>query len=931
MYKKLIALCTAAVMALLVIPAPSVNAERQEGNLNDYENSVFASNSETGNFPVNTIDGDLGTKWASEGVGQWLCFRLEKETKTEKIGFSFTLGSERIYQFSVQASSDMENWTTVFEGESCGTTDDIEWFKLKPVKARFLRFVGKGSNKNLWNNINEVSGIVLKKSDLKINIDGRNENYINLPYKKGDKIFLPAKEALESLGYKCTYDSEKNVVSARNNEKTIDLDGRKNSIKINDSINNAENKLEINEDGVLMLEYDLLPEFSEMEIKIDGENVSITTERYTRTMTAYEKIDQEFLKVLDWIVDIYDPETGGFYNTVSGAEYDGFYPSLEASAYVYQIINSLGAGDNIPEEFKQKLIRFFQTNQNPDTGFFEEKWPKATSYNDRDKMRVYGVVVDKLKQLGAEPLYLLPSERSTSAAASINQVIIREAESEKEVPTDESKEIDDSADIETSDGESAPTESGTAAASGQYDYDKRISLPEGTPEYCASVNQFIAHIETYDWDVGTWGAGDKTYEDLSYILLLDKSVQQPYIDATINWLNNQQNPETGYWNNSGDIGFNAVSGAFKIARIYDRFGICPPNAMQIADTIVETLRGGYTASAACYVRNPLSTLQILMKYDAEVQSKMLELEPEIVELYVKMIHDMFHEDGGASSAMYCSNQKFGGLVAGRRFCEGDVDGTLQMSIARVHLSQIFGRSVDNKYLAKYSEEFWNKILSKKPVVKKSFDAVSGVAANEDFENVEKIDDLFDRNWSFKTGNIKFPVQSLNGKQNRYLLLEDTGVTEQESARCAFDKVYGDASVEFSLMLDREMPYQEKKNDMSYTFFTIGSRDTVLLSMNVLDNGSDKITLAFQNSKSGSVTYNSFGTAERGEWFNIRLDFTHDRYGTMHMKCYLNGKLQPAAEDALLISDAEYFDVFEICTSTARCSKMGLDNFKVTVK
>ena len=218
MYKKLIALCTAAVMALLVIPAPSVNAERQEGNLNDYENSVFASNSETGNFPVNTIDGDLGTKWASEGVGQWLCFRLDKETETEKIGFSFTLGSERIYQFSVQASSDMENWTTVFEGESCGTTDDIEWFKLKPVKARFLRFVGKGSNKNLWNNINEVSGIVLKKSDLKINIDGRNENYINLPYKKGDKIFLPAKEALKSLGYKCTYDSEKNVVSARNKQ-----------------------------------------------------------------------------------------------------------------------------------------------------------------------------------------------------------------------------------------------------------------------------------------------------------------------------------------------------------------------------------------------------------------------------------------------------------------------------------------------------------------------------------------------------------------------------------------------------------------------------------------------------------------------------------------------------------------------------------------
>ena len=929
--KRLVSLCIALCMIFSVVFVPCVYAERQEGNLDDYENSIFASNSETGNYPVNAIDGDFGTKWASEGIGQWMCFRLNEETEVEKIGFSFTLGDRRVYEFSVQASMDMENWTAVYEGQSCGTTTDIEWFKLKPVKARFLRFVGKGSNVNLWNNINEVSGIVLKKAPIKISVDGRNENYINLPYEKNDTIYLPAQEALKSLGYECEYDSSKAVLTAQSAGKTIEINAQRKSIKINDEVKNVDKMLEVSDDGIVMIDCDLLSDFGDMELNRDGKLINIITDKYARTTAAYEKIDQEFLGVLDWIVDIYDPETGGFYNTVSGAEYEGFYPSLEASAYVYQVINSLGAGDNMPDEFKQKLIHFFQSNQNPDTGFFEEKWPKASTYNDRDKMRVYGVVVDKLKQLGSKPLYLLPSERSSAAASSINQVIIKEAEEEKEVQTDDTTEVDESVLSGAAEGESAPSESATAAASGQYDYDKRISLPEGTPEYCASVNQFIAHIETYDWNVGTWGAGDKTYEDLSYILLLDKSVQQPYIDATIEWLNNQQNQDTGYWNNSGDIGFNAVSGAFKISRIYDRFGICPPNAMQIADTIVETLRGGYTASAACYVRNPLSTLQILMKYDEEVQAKMLELEPEIVELYVKMIHDMFHEDGGASSAMNCSNQKFGGLVAGRRFCEGDVDGTLQMSIARAHLSQIFGRTADNKYLAGFSEDFWNRIMSKEPIVKKPFDAASGVNVEENFEDAESVEDLFDKQWSFKSGNVTVPKQTLGGAENRYLLLEDKGVTEQESARCAFDKVYGDASVEFSLLIDRDMPYQEKKNDMSYTFFTVCSRDTVILSMNALDNGSDKLTLAFQNNKSGSIVYNSFATVNRGEWFNMRLDFTRDQYGTMHMKVYLNNKLQPSAEDALLIADAEYFDAFEICTSTARCSRMGLDNFKVTVK
>ena len=125
------------------------------------------------------------------------------------------------------------------------------------------------------------------------------------------------------------------------------------------------------------------------------------------------------------------------------------------------------------------------------TGFFEEPWPKAASYDSRDKMRVYGVVVDKLKQLGAKPLYLLPSERSASAADSINRVIVRESEAEKEVTTNEAAETAEDTQAEAAEGESASEDGGgtAAAASGQYDYDKRIALPEGTPEYCASGNR----------------------------------------------------------------------------------------------------------------------------------------------------------------------------------------------------------------------------------------------------------------------------------------------------------------------------------------------------------------------------------------------------------------------------------------------------------
>ncbi len=116
--------------------------------------SVTASGDD-GNVAQNTIDGDMATRWSSEGDGEWIRWDLGEEKDIGSVKLAFFKGDQRKSDFSLEFSADGTSWTKVFTGKSSGTSTALEEFRAAG-NARYVRYVGGGNSANLWNSITET-------------------------------------------------------------------------------------------------------------------------------------------------------------------------------------------------------------------------------------------------------------------------------------------------------------------------------------------------------------------------------------------------------------------------------------------------------------------------------------------------------------------------------------------------------------------------------------------------------------------------------------------------------------------------------------------------------------------------------------------------------------------------------------------------------
>jgi rhamnogalacturonyl hydrolase YesR len=118
---------------------------------------VTAIGNQTGYPPENTLDGLLTTRWSQSGDDQWIRYELPSTTTLDHVDIAFYRGDQRNYYFELEVSDDGESWSTVFSGQSGGTTAGLETFSFPARSARFLQYLGYGNSTNFWNNITELS------------------------------------------------------------------------------------------------------------------------------------------------------------------------------------------------------------------------------------------------------------------------------------------------------------------------------------------------------------------------------------------------------------------------------------------------------------------------------------------------------------------------------------------------------------------------------------------------------------------------------------------------------------------------------------------------------------------------------------------------------------------------------------------------------
>ena len=123
------------------------------------EISVTA-NGDDGNKPINTLDGNLNTRWSSKGItGKYITYDLGETRKVDEIKIAWYKGDQRVSYFQVAIGNSTSSFQTVLNRKtngSSGTSNDLEKYELPDTEGRYVRIRGFGNSSNDWNSITEV-------------------------------------------------------------------------------------------------------------------------------------------------------------------------------------------------------------------------------------------------------------------------------------------------------------------------------------------------------------------------------------------------------------------------------------------------------------------------------------------------------------------------------------------------------------------------------------------------------------------------------------------------------------------------------------------------------------------------------------------------------------------------------------------------------
>ncbi|MGP4039360.1 hypothetical protein ACTWP4_05525 [Gracilibacillus sp. D59] len=123
--------------------------------------------------------------------------------------------------------------------------------------------------------------------------------------------------------------------------------------------------------------------------------------------TESNRLDGLFDGVFSWLLEQFDPLTGGFYYARSSVLDDRFTPDIESTSQAINILLRHQLLDDMPQTMKEKMIAFYQMRQDARTGYFYDHDP----HMKKDEVMVHRALhysLNSLKRLGASPLYSLP-------------------------------------------------------------------------------------------------------------------------------------------------------------------------------------------------------------------------------------------------------------------------------------------------------------------------------------------------------------------------------------------------------------------------------------------------------------------------------------------------------------------------------------------
>ncbi len=139
-----------------------------------------------------------------------------------------------------------------------------------------------------------------------------------------------------------------------------------------------------------------------------------------QVIAALAKLERQFDGVLPWVAQLYDPKSGGFFESIAARDDPRWGPDIQSTSMIVKLLKESYLLDEMPADIRSGLVRYFQSRQEKSGFFFDPDYPQFRD-DQRTRTRMLGMASGALESLGAKPIYPLPgaSEEKDEMAAHI--------------------------------------------------------------------------------------------------------------------------------------------------------------------------------------------------------------------------------------------------------------------------------------------------------------------------------------------------------------------------------------------------------------------------------------------------------------------------------------------------------------------------------
>ncbi|MBQ8302599.1 MAG: hypothetical protein IJX97_03505 [Clostridia bacterium] len=343
-------------------------------------------------------------------------------------------------------------------------------------------------------------------------------------------------------------------------------------------------------------------------------------------------------KLVTWMANLYDPDTGAFYYSNSGRNTIGYGPDIESTEQALNFLASTGvfAGighsyNNIPDWMKEAMLNWLKPMQDPNGYFYHPQWSKKDTDNHLSRRgRDLERAVALLGICGAKPTY------DTITGIKGDHTLI------------DGTKVDSNGNILVS-AKVLLTPLGTSCAEAVSRIvptaaDDSLITPtlrteQGFRDYLASLD-----IRGDSYTVGNELAAQAPQFKNRETQLKQTGAGWSLVGILEEWLFENQNKENGLWYYIDESDpaysiYDGVNGLLKIGSLYNQVGMEFPCPLEAIESAIAGIYTDEVAETVCFAYNTWFAVYLIMNNVMEFSDDKIAAAKQMEEIRQTLLED----------------------------------------------------------------------------------------------------------------------------------------------------------------------------------------------------------------------------------------------------------------------------------------------------